>query len=96
MENCLERMERIDAKRKIADFMIKEQMPYDFKIRYATVRAREFVRECDKRELNYHVSGGGLDSITLKKSRVMTGQRNTTAFRFWGSWPLRAGVEQKA
>lgn len=65
MENCLERMERIDAKRKIADFMVKEQMPYSFKVKYATIRAREFVRECDIRELNYHVSVGGLDSITL-------------------------------
>lgn len=65
MENCLERMERIDAKKKIADFMVKEKMPYSFKVKYATIRAREFVRECDKRELNYHVSVGGLDSITL-------------------------------
>lgn len=65
MENCLERMDRIDAKRKIADFMVKEKMPYSFKVKYATIRAREFVRECDIRELNYHVSVGGLDSITL-------------------------------
>ena len=65
MENCLERMDRIDAKRKIADFMVKEKMPYSFKVKYATIRAREFVRECDKRELNYHVSVGGLGSITL-------------------------------
>lgn len=64
-ENVLERMERIGADRKIADFNVKMQMPYDFKIRYATIRAREFVSECDKRELNYHVSVGGLDSITL-------------------------------
>lgn len=64
-ENVLERMERIDAKRRIADFMVKEKQPYDFKVRYATIRAREFVRECDKRGLNYHVSVGGLDSITL-------------------------------
>ncbi len=65
MENVLERMERIDGKRKIADFMVKEKMPYDFKVRYAEIRAREFVRECDARDLNYHVSVGGLDSITL-------------------------------
>lgn len=64
-ENVLERMERIDAKKKIADFMAKEKMPYEFKIRYATIRAREFVDECEKRSLNYHVSVGGLDSITL-------------------------------
>ncbi len=64
-ENVLERMERIDGKRKIADFMVKEKMPYEFKVRYAEIRAREFVRECDRRGLNYHVSVGGLDSITL-------------------------------
>lgn len=65
MENCLERMERIDAKKKIADFMVKEKMPYSFKVKYAAIRAREFARECDIRGLNYHVSVGGLDSITL-------------------------------
>ncbi len=65
MENVFERMERIDGKKRIADFMVKEKMPYEFKVKYARVRAQEFVRECDKRELNYHVSVGGLDSITL-------------------------------
>ena len=65
MENVLERMERIDAKKKIADFMVKEKMPYSFKVKYARIRAEEFVRECDARGLNYHVSVGGLDSITL-------------------------------
>lgn len=64
-ESCIERMGRIDAKRKIADFIVKEKQPYEFKVKYATIRAKEFVRECDKRELNYHVSIGGLDSITL-------------------------------
>ena len=64
-ENVLERMERIDAKRKMADFQVKMQMPYGFKKRYAAIRAREFAEECDKRGLNYHVSVGGLDSITL-------------------------------
>lgn len=65
MESVLERMERIDAKTKIANFMVKEKQPYEFKVRYAEIRAREFVRECDRRGLNYHVSVGGLDSITL-------------------------------
>ena len=64
-ENVIERMERIDGKRRIADFMVKEKMPYDFKVSYARIRAQEFVRECEKRDLNYHVSVGGLDSITL-------------------------------
>ncbi len=64
-ENVLERMERIGADKKIADFNVKMNLPYEFKVRYATVRVREFVSECDKRGLNYHVSVGGLDSITL-------------------------------
>lgn len=65
MESVLERMERLDTKKKIADFMVKMQMPYEFKKKYAAIRAREFVTECEKRGLNYHVSVGGLDSITL-------------------------------
>ncbi len=64
-ENVIERMERIGADRKIADFHAKMKMDYDFKIRYAEIRAKEFADECGKRRLNYHVSVGGLDSITL-------------------------------
>lgn len=58
-------MERIDGKRKIADFIVKQKQDYAFKVQYARLRALEFVAECDKRGLNYHVSVGGLDSITL-------------------------------
>ena len=64
-ENVLERMKRIDADTKIASFMAKEKMPYDFKKKYARIRALEFEAECGKRNLNTHVSVGGLDSITL-------------------------------
>lgn len=64
-ENVLERMQRIDADRKIKEFMAKEKQPYSFKKRYAAIRAREFAEECDRRGLNYHVSVGGLDSIVL-------------------------------
>lgn len=64
-ENVMERMERLGTKQHIADFMVKQQMPYDFKVAYAEIRAREFAKECDRRGLNYHVSVGGLDSITL-------------------------------
>lgn len=64
-ESVLERMERNDSKRKIADFKVKEQQPYEFKVKYAEIRAREFASECEGRGLNYHVSVGGLDSITL-------------------------------
>lgn len=65
MESVLERMEREQTDKKIADFMVKERMPYDFKRNYAAIRAKEFAAECDKRGLNYHASVGGLDSITL-------------------------------
>lgn len=50
---------------KIAAFQVKQQQDYDFKRRYAEIRIREFIDECDRRELNTHVSIGGLDSITL-------------------------------
>lgn len=64
-ESIVQRMERINVDQKVADFQIKQKMPYDFKVEYAKIRAREFVQECEKRGLNYHVSVGGLDSITL-------------------------------
>lgn len=58
-------MERIGAYEKIASFMQKEKQPYEFKRKYAQIRAEEFANECDGRGLNYHVSVGGLDSIVL-------------------------------
>ena len=58
-------MDEIGADEKIASFIVKQKQDYEFKVRYAEIRAKEFVSECDKRELNYHVSVGGLDSITL-------------------------------
>lgn len=64
-ENVMERMQRIGADKKIADFRVKQQLPYEFKVNYARVRAWEFYNECCKRDLNCHVSIGGLDSITL-------------------------------
>ena len=65
MESVQERMQRLGTKNKIAYFIAKEKEPYEFKRRYARIRAEEFARECDGRELNYHVSVGGLDSIVL-------------------------------
>lgn len=65
MESVQERMERIGAYEKIASFMQKEKQPYEFKRKYAQIRAEEFKNECEKRGLNYHVSVGGLDSIIL-------------------------------
>lgn len=64
-ENCLDRMKRINGDKKIADFIVKQKQDYGFKKNYATIRAREFERECAARDLNCHVSVGGLDSITL-------------------------------
>ena len=64
-ESVIERMKRIDADKRIADFMAKEKQPYTFKKKYAAIRAREFAEECYRRNLNYHVSVGGLDSIVL-------------------------------
>lgn len=65
MKSVIERMKEENTEYKVAMFRVKQQQDYDFKIRYAELRAREFVQECDKRELNCHVSVGGLDSITL-------------------------------
>lgn len=41
-ESCIERMERIDAKTKIANFIVKEKQPYEFKVKYATIRSAPF------------------------------------------------------
>ena len=49
----------------MASFLQKEKQPYEFKRKYAQIRAEEFALECDGRGLNYHVSVGGLDSIVL-------------------------------
>lgn len=64
-ENVFDRMNRMDSKSKMAYFQVKQKQPYEFKKKYAAIRAWEFVSECDRRGLNYHVSVGGLDSITL-------------------------------
>lgn len=64
-ETCIERNVRLGIDKKIADFQAKMKQPYEFKRNYAELRAIEFARECDKRGINYHVSVGGLDSITL-------------------------------
>lgn len=64
-ENVLERNKRLGTEEKIASFLVKQKQPYEFKVRYAEVRAHEFVRECDARGLDCHISVGGLDSITL-------------------------------
>lgn len=65
MKNVYEQMKEMDAERRKADFLEKQKQDYDFKVSYAENRAKAFVKECEKRGLNYHVSVGGLDSITL-------------------------------
>lgn len=64
-ESVIERNARLGVDKKIADFMVKQRQPYEFKVRYAETRAWEFYEECGRRGLNTHVSVGGLDSITL-------------------------------
>lgn len=64
-ESVIERNKRLGVDAMIADFKVKQKQPYEFKVRYAELRAREFKEECERRGLNFHVSVGGLDSITL-------------------------------
>lgn len=63
--NVMERKEAENTDQKIASFIVKQKQDYQFKTRYAEIRAREFYSECCKRGLECHVSVGGLDSITL-------------------------------
>lgn len=64
-ESVIERNARLGVDKKIADFLVKQRQPYEFKVRYAETRAWEFYEECGRRGLNTHVSVGGLDSLTL-------------------------------
>lgn len=64
-ESIIERNNRIGADEKRAAFIAKQKLPYEIKKKYAAIRAREFVGLCDQHGKNYHVSVGGLDSITL-------------------------------
>lgn len=56
---------RETKRRKKQQFMALQNLPYEIKIRKAELRAWEFYNEMAKRDLNCHVSVGGLDSITL-------------------------------
>lgn len=64
-ESVVERHKRLGTEEKIFTFRVKQQLPYEAKVRYAEIRAREFEAECANLGLNTHVSVGGLDSITL-------------------------------
>lgn len=65
MESIIERNQRIGADQKRAYFIQKQKLPYEVKKEYAALRAHEFVEMCRRNEMNFHVSVGGLDSITL-------------------------------
>lgn len=56
--------EMVDSARKIADFTVKQGLPYSAKKKYAARRAREFYDD-PRVDGNVCVSVGGLDSITL-------------------------------
>lgn len=55
----------LSAEQKFALFGVKQAQSYEFKVKYAEIRAWEFYNECSKRGMNCYVSVGGLDSITL-------------------------------
>lgn len=65
MKTVYDLMKEQDSERLKADFLEKQKQDHEFKVKYAENRAKAFVSECKKRGLNYHVSVGGLDSITL-------------------------------
>lgn len=65
MESVLERMERLGQRDFAKKFCEMQNWPYEQKVRHAEEKSLEFIVECQKRGLNYHVSVGGLDSITL-------------------------------
>lgn len=65
MKTVQDIMRENDSEKKMADFMVKQQLPYSAKVMYAKKRAWEFVDMCAEHGKNYHVSVGGLDSITL-------------------------------
>lgn len=50
---------------KHQEMLMKQRVPYSIKRKMSETRIRDFIEECDKRGLNYHVSVGGLDSIVL-------------------------------
>lgn len=50
---------------KHEEMLLKQRVPYSIKVQMSKDRIRDFIKECEKRGLNYHVSVGGLDSIVL-------------------------------
>ena len=58
-----EKLEEIAHRKAI--FKADQEQPYYLKVMHAETRVREFIRDCGEHHCNYHVSVGGLDSITL-------------------------------
>lgn len=54
-----------EKKRKKAQMLAMQQLPYEVKVKRAELRAIEFIEKLDDMDMNAHVSVGGLDSITL-------------------------------
>jgi len=50
---------------KHREMVLKQNAPYKVKVAMAQSRIRDFIDECGWRDLNCHVSVGGLDSIVL-------------------------------
>lgn len=50
---------------KHEEMVRKQSVSYEQKVKMSEQRVHEFIHECHKRGLNYHVSVGGLDSIVL-------------------------------
>lgn len=65
MESVIERMERNDAAYQIEQFKMMQRLDYEGKLSHVHNLIRDFKDQCFYRDLNYHVSVGGLDSITL-------------------------------
>lgn len=56
---------RKKKKEQKARFTALQKLPYEVKIRRQEIRAWQFYEEMQSRDMNCHVSVGGLDSITL-------------------------------
>ena len=65
MRNVYEQMEDYGAREQIETFKQLICMDYRSKVSHAFERAKTFVKECYENGVEYHVSVGGLDSITL-------------------------------
>ena len=65
MRNVYEQMEDYGAREQIETFKQLMCMDYRSKVSHAFERAKTFVKECYENGVEYHVSVGGLDSITL-------------------------------